>query len=90
MGVQSLVREDPLEKEMATHPSIVVWRIPRTGEPGGLQSTESQSGTQLKRLSTRTLNIRNYLTYFHLKLFSSHPNFWQMCHFHLIIPESSL
>ena len=36
--VQSLGREDPLEKEMATHFSILAWRIPRTEEPGGLQS----------------------------------------------------
>ena len=36
--VQSLGREDPLEKEMATHSSILVWRIPWTEEPGGLQS----------------------------------------------------
>ena len=35
--VQSLVREDPLEKEMATHSSILAWRIPWTEEPGGLQ-----------------------------------------------------
>ena len=33
--VQSLGWEDPLEKEMATHPSILAWRIPGTGEPGG-------------------------------------------------------
>ena len=33
---------DPLEKEMATHSSILAWRIPRTEEPGGLQSIESQ------------------------------------------------
>ena len=37
--VQSLSREDPLEKEMATHSSILAWRIPWTEEPGGLQST---------------------------------------------------
>ena len=37
--VQSLGREDPLEKEMATHSSILAWRIPWTEEPGGLQST---------------------------------------------------
>ena len=37
-----LGREDPLEKEMATHSSILAWRIPRTGEPGGLQSMGSQ------------------------------------------------
>ena len=35
-----LGQEDPLEKEMATHSSILVWRIPWTEEPGGLQSTE--------------------------------------------------
>ena len=37
--VQSLSREDPLEKEMATHSSILAWRIPWTEEPGSLQST---------------------------------------------------
>ena len=36
--VQSLGREDPLEKEMATHSSILAWRIPWTEEPGRLQS----------------------------------------------------
>ena len=37
--VQSLGWEDPLEKEMATHSSILAWRIPWTEEPGRLQST---------------------------------------------------
>ena len=37
--VQSLGREDPLEKGMATHSSILAWRVPWTEEPGGLQST---------------------------------------------------
>ena len=36
--VQSLGWEDPLEKEVATHSSILAWRIPWTKEPGGLQS----------------------------------------------------
>ena len=40
--VWSLGREDPLEKEMATHSSILAWRIPWTEEPGGLQSTGLQ------------------------------------------------
>ena len=40
--VRSLGREDPLEKEMATHSRILAWRIPWTEEPGGLQSTGSQ------------------------------------------------
>ena len=39
--VPSLGREDPLEKEMATHSRILAWRIPRTEEPGGLQSMVS-------------------------------------------------
>ena len=40
--VLSLGREDTLEKEMATHSSILAWRIPWTEEPGGLQSVRSQ------------------------------------------------
>ena len=36
--VQSLGQEKPLEKEMATHSTILAWRIPRIKEPGGLQS----------------------------------------------------
>ena len=40
--VQSLDQEDPLEKEMATHSSILVWEIPWTEELGGLQSMGSQ------------------------------------------------
>ena len=45
--VRSLGREDPLEKGMATHSSTLAWKIPWTEEPGGLQSVESQSRTQL-------------------------------------------
>ena len=40
--VQSLDQEDPLEKEMETHSSILDWRIPWTEEPGGLQPMASQ------------------------------------------------
>ena len=40
--VQSLDREDPLEKEMVTHSSILSWEIPWTEKPGKLQSTGSQ------------------------------------------------
>ena len=40
--VQSLGWEDPLEKEMACHSSILAWRIPWTEEPGGLQPMGSQ------------------------------------------------
>ena len=47
--VQFLGQEAPLEKEMATHLSILAWEIPRTEEPGGLQSMGSQ--TSLTQLS---------------------------------------
>ena len=42
MRVQSLNWEDPLKREMATHSGILVWEIPWTEEPGGLQSMGSQ------------------------------------------------
>ena len=43
--VQSLGKKDPLEKETATHSIILTWEIPRTEEPGGLQSMVLQSQT---------------------------------------------
>ena len=43
MWVQSLGQEDPLEKEITTHSSILDWKIPWTEEPGGLQSTGLQT-----------------------------------------------
>ena len=56
--VRSLGQEDPLEKEMATHSSILARKIPRTEEPGRLQSIGvTQSQTLLKRLSTHALII---------------------------------
>ena len=45
--VRFLGQEDPLVEGMATHASILAWRIPWTEEPGGLQSMGSQSQTQL-------------------------------------------
>ena len=42
MRVRSLDGEDPLEEGMATHSTILAWRIPWTEEPGGLHSTGSQ------------------------------------------------
>ena len=52
--VQSLDREDPLEEGMATHSSILAWRIPWTEQSGGLQSIGSQSWTRFKQLSMHT------------------------------------
>ena len=51
MWVQSLGWEDRLEEGMATHSSVLAWRIPWTEGPGGLQSVGSQ---RLKRLSMAT------------------------------------
>ena len=51
MQVRALDREDPLEEGMATHSSILVWRIPWTEEAGGLQSTGLQSQTRLNNLA---------------------------------------
>ena len=45
--VRSLGQDDPQEKEMATHSSILAWRIPWKEEPGGLWSMVSQSQTRL-------------------------------------------
>ena len=68
--VRSLGWEDPLEKEMATHSSILAWRIPYTEEPGTLQCMGSQS---LTRLSTHagTLHLGTNL----LNLFSDFNSF---------------
>ena len=52
--VQSLGGKYTLEKGMATHSSILTWRIPWTEEPGWLQSMGLQSWTQLKQLSNHT------------------------------------
>ena len=48
--VRSLGQEDPLEKEMATHSSILPWRIPWTEELGGLQSMGHKVSDTTKRL----------------------------------------
>ena len=53
--VQSLGWEDPQEEGMLSHSSFLAGRIPRTEEPGGPQSTGSQSQTRLKRLRTNTI-----------------------------------
>ena len=47
-------QEDPLQKGMAIHSSVLICRIPWTEEPGGLQSVGSHSQTQLKQFSTHT------------------------------------
>ena len=60
--VQSLGWEDPLEKRMATHASIVAWRIPRTEEPGRLQSMSCMSWTRLSNSHFHIHNNKNEKT----------------------------
>ena len=53
MCIRSLGQEDPLEKGIATHSSILAWRIPQTEEPGGLQSMGSgKESDTTERLNT--------------------------------------
>ena len=58
--VRSLGREDPLEKEMATHSSILAWKIPWTEELGWLLSMGSQSRTRLSNF-TFTITVTDLL-----------------------------
>ena len=55
--VRSLVQEDPLEKEMATHSCILAWRIPWTEQPGGLQSMGSQESNTTLQLNHQATGI---------------------------------
>ena len=60
--VWSLDREDPLEKEMATHSSLLAWEIPWTEEPGRLLSMEPQKGwTQLSDSTTTISHGKRWL-----------------------------
>ena len=61
IGVWSLSWENPLEKEMAIHTSILAWRIPRTEEPRGLQSMGSQRVRQQWATNTFTFPIMPYI-----------------------------
>ena len=56
--VHSLGREDPLEEEMATHYSILAWRIPWTEEPDGLQSMRSQRDMTEQLTLSLSLSLR--------------------------------
>ena len=62
-AVQSLGQEDPPEKRMATHSRILAWRVPRTEEPGGLQTMERVGGGEEADTAERLT-----LSHFHLPL----------------------
>ena len=66
--VRSQGREDPLEKEMATHSSILAWEIPWTEEPGELQSMGSQKSRTWFSNWTTTTKFKN--TYICIDIFN--------------------
>ena len=87
MQVWSLGQEDPLQKEMATHSSILAWKIPWTEEPGGLQSMGSQSQTWLSDWThTHTHTHTWYASDISIKLFKTIQNRSWCQH----LPESGL
>ena len=61
--VQSQGWEDPLEKKMATHSSILVWRIPWTEEPDGLQFTSHKELNMIEQLTLMQYNGANQWYY---------------------------
>ena len=61
--VRSLGQEDPLEKGMATHPSILAWRIPWTEEPGGLYSPWGCKESDMTDSYDINTDFKNYKTY---------------------------
>ena len=67
--VWSLGQEDPLEKELATHSSILAWRIPWMEEPGGLQSTGSQRVGHDGATSLCTQNIQTFKELVQINIF---------------------
>ena len=75
--IQSLDQEDPLEKEMATHSSILAWRIPWTEKPGGLSPWGCKEADMTEQLTHTVLFYQNcclvgYVAFIHLQIpFSS-------------------
>ena len=59
MWVQSLAQKDPLEGEMATHSSIVAWKIPWTEEPGGLHSSWGHKESDATERTRTQLHTRH-------------------------------
>ena len=65
MGVPSLGQYDPLEKRMATHSSILAWKIPQTEETGGLQSMGPQELDMTECIHTHTqTHTHTHITYY--------------------------
>ena len=84
----SLVQEDPLEKEMATHSGILAWRTPWTEEPGGLQCTGSQSFRH--NLVTEQLQQQHVTLRFGINLIIYWTVFTQITQENIILSKSML
>ena len=80
-----LGREVPLEEEMATHSSILAWRIPWTEKPGGLQSMGSQKSDTTERLNNNSKLSQGMLLTFRSS--SSHSTFHR---YHTCMPSQSI
>ena len=80
-----LGREVPLEEEMATHSSILAWRIPWTEKPGGLQSMGSQKSDTTERLNNNIKLSQGVLLTFRSS--SSHSTFHR---YHTCMPSQSI
>ena len=65
--VQSLGQEDPLQKEMATHSSILAWETPWTVEPEGLQSTGWQESDMTDHTHTHSVILCNHCAFINTK-----------------------
>ena len=83
---RSLGQEDPLEKKMATHSSILAWEIPWTEKPGGLQSVGSQRVRHnlvikppLQKKETSSPNFQLHLPHFPANLHPQPQNLWGVC-----------
>ena len=68
-----------LEREMATPSSVLAWRIPGTGEPGGLPSMGSQSRTRLKRLKQQSAQTQEFLAGIPKRSFNSQTQLLPWC-----------
>ena len=74
-GIQFLGGEDPLEKEVATHPSILAWRIPWTEEPGRLHGvTKSRTRPSDEHIRTHDQSYSREMYYITVKVLLRHLN----------------
>ena len=72
MQVQSLGLEDPFEKKMTTHSSVLAWKIPWTEEPGGLQSMGCKELDMAEQLNTHNKGFNKKIHILRKTIFMKH------------------